>query len=226
MDTLFACARCGAAYPERVSFCGHCGGFETLSLVAQRPADSLWSDVGVLSAAELLKRGCTTWASTSYPGLKTGKNSLIAAYGAPGSGKSTFASRWLDGIQGAVLFLSIEEGLSDSLIQRLRRLEIIRDDFYVAAALSVDDVAVAVEKYTPSAIVVDSLSVSTLSVSDLKRLTHFAEVPVLFTLHVTKEGDPAGPMRIVHEADVVVRVDSLCWTVEKSRYTWAVSGEV
>jgi hypothetical protein len=47
-------------------------------------------------------------------------------------------------------------------------------------------------------------------------------VPTLYLLvgvqQVTKEGAPAGLMALQHEADVQVTVDTMQWSLKKSRY--------
>jgi predicted ATP-dependent serine protease len=197
-------------------------------LQSVRPADLLWRDIGgeSLSAEVLTKQAAQSFTSKSYPTLKIGRRALVAVYGPPGGGKSTFAFKFLDGIDGAVLLLSLEEGLSETVVARLQRLEIHRADFYIAYARSVDEIAVLVERRAPNAIAIDSLSVSTLTVDDLGRLVANVEVPVLFILHINKAGAPAGEMAAVHAADVVVRVDGMKWSIEKSRFTGPVEGEV
>jgi len=195
---------------------------------APRPADSLWSAGGtdVVSARDLMRRRSTFITSSSYPTLKLGGQALVAVYGEPGSGKSTFLCKFLDGVSGNVLLLSVEEGVGDTLLGRLSRLEIHRADFFVGYARTIDELEAVVSKSLPQAVAVDSLSASTLQVGDLKRLAEQYSIPVLFSLHVTKDGAAAGPMTALHESDVVVRVDALRWVVEKSRFSGIINGEV
>jgi predicted ATP-dependent serine protease len=174
----------------------------------------------------MLKKSFASVHSTGYPSLRIGRQALVALYGPPGGGKSTFLFKFLDGVEGEVLYLSLEEGLSDTVVDRLRRLEVCRGDFRIGYARTVDEIADLVNKHRPNAIGLDSLSITTLTVDDLMRLSSCVGVPVLFSLHTTKDGLPAGSMTTLHAADVVLRVGGMRWAVEKSRFTGPLEGEV
>jgi predicted ATP-dependent serine protease len=133
--------------------------------------------------------------------------------------------KFLDGCE-APLLLSMEEGLSDSLITRLKRLEIHSDAFKVAVADTIDEIADLVERHQPSALGIDSLSVTTLKIGDVMRLSNAVGVPVVFVLHSTKGGEAAGAAGVLHAVDVVVEVSALKWAVRKSRFTGLIGGEV
>jgi len=227
MATVFDCVRCGGVYDTRAAFCVFCGAFDAVLPRAVRPSDQAWAcDAEVLGAGDLVKRSVTKFTSRSYPDLKIGPESLVSVYGPPGGGKSIFLLKFLDGVSGPVLYVSIEEGMSDTLTEKLRWLEIVRDDFSVTSVSNVGGLGSAVDSVRPGAIAVDSLTKSTLLVDDLKRLVRHARVPVLFSLHVTKDGSPAGPNTIIHDVDVSIEIGERFWAVQKSRFCGQVSGEV
>jgi len=229
---MFDCVKCGAGYSQTVEMCNHCGGFSCVLPRSFRPLNTLWrgNEAECQSASVLVRRSWAGFNSEAYSEIKMGLQSLFLIYGPPGAGKSTMMMKWLDGIDGPVIYLSIEEGLGDSLTKRLRWLEIKRDDFYVVGSVGIQDFDSLIGEKRPLAIGIDSLSVSTFQVSDLRRIALSYGVPVVFTLHVTKGGIPAGLNSILHESDLVVGVvageDGGEWSVEKSRFSGLVTGRV
>jgi len=194
--------------------------------VYQRAADAVWrGGPREASAAQLVGRRAASFTSSSYPELKIGPASVVAIWGAPGGGKSTMLCKFLDGTE-APLLLSMEEGLSDSLVARLKRLEIHSDAFKVAIADTIEEVADLVDRHQPSALGLDSLSVTTLKIGDVMRLSNSVGVPVIFVLHSTKGGEAAGAASILHAVDVVIEVAAMRWTVRKSRFTGLIGGTV
>jgi len=212
----------------QVGCCIACGGFDCVYPRVIRQADALWrgGEGEIQTAAQLVKRSNTTFTSSAYPEVKIGQQSLVAVAGPPGSGKSMFCLKWLDGVTGPVLYFSVEESLSESLVQKLKWLEIARSDFHIAGGVSIETFDEAVETRQPRAVVVDSLTVSTVKVTDLRRAALHHRVPILFTMHVNKTGAPAGDLRIIHEADVVIEVSERGWRIGKSRFCGVVDGRV
>lgn len=208
--------------------CVACAGFGTVLPVYRRPASEMWTDdVECRSAADLVGTRRDTWASAAYPGLIVGAVSLVALYGCPGAGKTVMLLKLLDGVAGPVLMLSIEEGLGAGIVGKLGWLEIRRSDFFLAHARTTAEIDTLLTGHSGIvALGIDSLSVSTLSLDDLLRMRNALRIPIIFTLHVRKDGLVAGEMALMHGVDVVVRVDAMRWAVEKSRFSGLVSGDV
>lgn len=226
VPVLFRCCKCAALYPEKNTVCIRCGAWHSCFLEPVRAADGLWrNEQDSMTAAQLVKQGTRHFVSSSYPALKIGPKATVGIHGLPGAGKSTLLAKWLDGTARPLLF-SQEEGLGDSLIQRFKRLEICGDHFTVQYAGSVEEIERAVERVQPSSIGFDSLSVMTLGIGDMVRLAEWAQVPVLFTLQVCKDGTPAGSGAVLHGADVIVEVSSMRWRISKNRFGANLSGEV
>ena len=207
--------------------CAACAGFGTVLPVYRRPASEMWSEPAQCqSAADLMhvKRDC--WHSENYPPISIGRASLVALYGAPGAGKTVMLLKLLDGIVGAVLLLSVEEGLSTGMVSKLQWLEIQRPDFFLAHARTLSEIDALVGQHNVIALGIDSLSVSTLSLDDLLRMRNALRLPIFFTLHIRKDGLVAGEMALMHGTDIVIRVDAMQWAVEKSRFSGLVSGSV
>lgn len=227
---IHMCYNCRAEYSSQLPYCSRCGQLDTIVAIANRSMDNLWrTEEGVaLSAAEIVKRRHRKkLASASYPKLAFDRESLIAVYGNPGGGKSTFALRLIDGVDGPSMYLCFEEPAdSVTVADRVRRLEIIREDIVFASPDTPKSVEELVERYRPGFVVVDSLSETSLTIDDLKRISRFYGICVIFILHVTTDGTAKGGTRGIHMADLVVRVSDLEWEIEKSRYSARVRGAV
>jgi predicted ATP-dependent serine protease len=118
-----------------------------------------------------------------------------------------------------VVYYSAEEKLGPTFAARLERCGVKRDDFYAIGQASVDDLCEFCIARHAVALVVDSIQMTTIRPEDLRRLLEAARAATLvYVLHATKAGEPAGANSYLHEADVVIRVAELRWTVTKSRY--------
>jgi len=184
-----------------------------------RPRAQMRGELQQASAKDLVKRSWTMVDSKAYPEFVVGRGGLVALYGAPGHGKSTAATKWLNGVDGPVVYFSAEENLGPTVSSRLSRLGVNRDDFHVVGQGSIDDLVALCREAKARAVVVDSIGYTTLQPSDLRRFVESSGVRVLlFVLQVTKDGRAAGSNAFLHDADVVVRVEDKQLLVEKSRY--------
>jgi len=226
-DLPYACSKCGAMYREKLGMCLSCGTMYTILPVYYRPASQLCpGPVECESAQDLIRRRVSLVTSDAYPDLPIGEAGIVAWYGRPGQGKSTALLKFLDGLKGPVLFVSLEEGLGTTLISKLQWLEIHRPDFFVVQIRTIEELDAQLSSRAVVAVGIDSLSVSTLRLDDILRLRQSLRVPIMFTLHVTKTGIPAGDMAILHGVDVVIHVEGLKWSVEKTRFGKMTSGDV
>jgi len=184
-----------------------------------RPRARMRGELQQATARELVKRSWSLLDSSAYPDFIVGRGGLVALYGAPGGGKSTVATRWLDGVDGAVVYGSFEERLGPTVSGRLSRLGIKREDFHVVGQGAVDELVTLCRDVNARAAVIDSIGVTTLQPADLRRFVESSKVlALLFVLQVTKDGKAAGSNSYLHEADVVVQVADARCVVEKSRY--------
>ncbi|MGH7209788.1 MAG: hypothetical protein ACREIL_10445 [Nitrospiraceae bacterium] len=151
----------------------------------------------------------------------------MAAWGPPGHGKSTWALKVaadLVRIGKTVLYVSAEEGLAESVSERLRRLEIRDEAMLVAGPMNWPTTEAVAREHDCSVIMLDSWSASGWVVPDLDQLRDrfFAVV----TLHATKSDEAAGPAAILHVADVVVEVRDGKAKLSKSRWGSVLETEV
>lgn len=216
---MYFCWKCQSRYPTRVVWCVVCQDGGTVVVEPQRPQSQLRSQLQAASARDLIGRSWTLVESRAYPDLSVSRGALVAVWGAAGGGKSTLATRFADGLAGAVVYMSAEEKLGPTVAARLQRCSVTRADFHVVAQAGVDELVAYCREVRAVALVVDSVSVTALRPEDLRRLVEATGVGVLaYLLHATKEGQAAGVTAWLHEADVVVEVSALTWTVRKSRY--------
>lgn len=157
-----------------------------------------------------------------------GNGGIVAAWGAPGGGKSTWLTRFLDGIDGPVTLLSAEERLGPTVAARLSRLGVNRNDFHVIGQGSVDELVQTVRVTKSHVVAIDSIGLTTLQPPDLRRfLESSGALAFVFILQSTKDGHAAGSNQFLHEADVVMRVATMEWEIIKSRYQQTpVTGKV
>lgn len=194
----------------------------------RRPQSRLSRTPQRATARQLAMAHWTMITSAAYPSIRLLAGAFVVVYGPPGAGKSTMQVRWLDSIEGPVTLAALEEGIGPAVSERLSRLNVRRADFHLWAGGSVDDLVVELLEDKAQALGVDSLTVSQLVPDELRRVQRAGQVPlVVGTAQVTKAGLAAGSNAWIHEADVVVHVEEMKWSLEKSRYQApSLTGEV
>ena len=225
--SAYTCVNCGAGYSQYTGFCLSCFQDKTIVLKPQMPQTKMRSEMQLLTAKELVKREWSVEESKTYPSVRVSQGSLIAVYGVPGGGKSTFVTKYADGFSGPVVYYSAEEKLGPAIATRMSRLGIHRSDFYIVGQAAVDDIIELCREVKAIALVVDSVSATTIQPEDLRRLLEATGCAiVLYVLQSTKAKQAAGSNAFLHESDVTVKIESLQWKLEKSRYQDLIAGAV
>ena len=215
MVQTFQCGICNASYNVAdLKFCRECQNFDTI--MAQATRHRVWQGEQVVEATDLYKVPQTE--SLAPYGIRTGPASLICLSGPPGSGKSTAATKIADQYPGTVVYSSIEEGIGESLMARLKRLEVHRKGLWFCSHMTVAGVDDVIVEKAPGLVVIDSITASVFTSDDLLSLAHDRKVIVIAILQVTKAGDPAGSNSLSHDADVCVSFLDLHWQLTKSRF--------
>jgi len=185
----------------------------------QRPTSVALSSVKVMSARDLVKQEWTVLDNKHYPGFLLGRGALVSVYGDPGAGKSTWIVKFLDGVPGPVVYISLEEEHGPTVSMRLDRLGIKRADFIVVGRATVDELADVCRSAKAEIAAIDSIGMSSLAPQQLRPFMQAAGLKALmFAQQVTKSGQAAGRNEFKHEADVVIHVANYTWALEKSRY--------
>lgn len=218
--TGWRCVGCGCFFETHQHGCTHCFAVGSLLRVGVRPAALIDSEPEITDARALAKAAWSLVSTAAYPMLRLGRGALVVLYGSAGSGKSSFATRALDGLRGPVVYVSSEERSGPSLFDRLARCRVRRPDFVIVGRASVDQVVHCVKHRNAVGLTVDSVQVSDFDPDDLRHM--LAVLPSLQTLiavaQCNKRGVVEGRERLRHEADVVIRCADMSWSLEKSRF--------
>lgn len=215
----YSCIHCGSVYEERLSWCWTCMSSDTLVRLPSRPRSHLAGEPRRASARELAAAAWTMVESAAYPLLRILAGALVIIYGGPGAGKSTMGMKWLNKLEGAVLYVPLEEGLGPATSERCSRLAVRRSDFHMLSGGTVDDLAAEVARVKAKALCIDSVTVSQLLPSEVRQLLEATSLQLLIgTCQVNKAGQAAGVKGWTHEADVVLRIEDGQYELEKSRY--------
>jgi hypothetical protein len=203
-----------------VATCPYC--FEAGSLIRTgfRQSAAIDAVPEVTTAHALAMASWSLVECAPYPALRIGRGSLSVVFGAPGNGKSTFATKMLNGLRGPVVYQSVEEAVGPSLHDRLARCGVRRNDFYIVGRASVDQLADVVRTRQAVGLAVDSVQMAAFTPEELRHL--LIVLPELQTIvavaQVNAKGVIEGRNRLAHEADLVVSCEAMDWVVTKSRY--------
>jgi len=216
---MYFCWKCSSRYPIYREWCSVCMDSRTVLIEPVRPAAAMRTQLQTSTARDLVKRKWTTLESQAYPDLLISKGALVSVWGDPGGGKSTFATRYADRLDGPVVYFSAEEKLGPTLAARLERCGVHRADFHAVGQGSVDELVDLCRAVGAICLVIDSIAMTTIRPEDLRRLLEAAQVDVLmYIMHATKAGTAAGSNAYLHEADVIVAIIAMQWSITKSRY--------
>jgi DNA repair protein RadA/Sms len=234
--TVFVCRECGNESPRWAGQCPSCGTWNSLEEV-QVVTGSRRTATGTQASAPARAIALTEVELDSVPrrqlawdelnrvlGGGVVPGSLVLLGGEPGVGKSTLLLHLA--VQaaasgGRVLYASGEES-AQQVAMRARRLGTVDPGVLLLAETDLDLILGAVERETPSVLIVDSIqtvfdpaveaaagSVSQVreSAGRLMRLAKQSGIPVFLIGHVTKEGAIAGPRVLEHMVDTVLYLE-------------------
>ncbi len=231
VKTIFVCQECGYQSVKWLGRCPDCNNWNTLveenqvqenqplryNFSSAQPPQSLLD----VQASDEIRKPCQIKELDRILGGGVVAGSVILVGGEPGIGKSTLllqASNKLSQASGIVLYVSGEESIQQTKL-RAARLGEIPKNLYIVSETNVDLIAEYIKKYSPTAVVIDSIQVvynpqltsSPGSVSQVREcagsLTALAKgsnIPIFLVGHVTKEGYLAGPRILEHMVDTVL----------------------
>ena len=215
-DYRFVC-NCGAKYVERVQFCVSCQQFGTVYARTRREADRQLPSLRGMSARKLAATDQQARPLDAYPNLRWTPRSVFLLAGAAGQGKTTWAIRAGACLRPCVYF-GFEEQLTEGFADKLRRLEVRYEDFYIEVPRTVSELLEVVREHEPRSIVIDSIQQTSLLARDARSLSTMIGGVVFAVSQVNRAGDVSGTAQWDHEADVFLRVEGMRYTATKNRF--------
>ena len=151
------------------------------------------------------------------------RGSLVLVGGEPGIGKSTLILQLCDKVKGTgkVLYISGEESAEQVKI-RADRLNINNDDLMFLGETNIDNIQEAVMNINPKLVIIDSIqtmyseeitsAAGTVSqvreiTARIMRMCKDNGITTIIIVHVTKDGNIAGPRVLEHMVDTVLYIE-------------------
>jgi len=136
------------------------------------------------------------------------RNFIAMCYGESGSGKSVFLLKFADYFAknfGKVLYNSHEEGVNQTVIDRINNFEITAKKLFIGNALNFDEMCEKIEKNYYRLVIIDSVKYMNFTFAQLKELrTRFAkrQIIVIMVDFGKAKGKPQSSIDLLHAADV------------------------
>lgn len=223
----YFCTKCGAESAEQLSFCLACGYFSTYApmiYLREHPLGAIKH-----KTAEQLIGSKIPYRELWGLGLIPCNDRIsCCVYGQAGAGKSYFMLRCADDISKhgeSVAFISAEEGFGETLIKKLRDLEITSAGISIIENTNVENVISFCHEQKIHWCFLDSYSASQWNLIDLSSLRKNG-IACIFSMHITKDGDMAGEKAIEHAVDLVINIEQGKFKAEKNRYGILFEGEI
>ena len=231
---VFVCQQCGKESPKWLGRCPSCQEWNSFiqTVVTASSPTATWLYSAENTPKELSQVKVDASPRLIFPlselnrvlggGLVLGSLALVG--GDPGIGKSTLllqASSAIAGKRNIVVYVSGEES-PQQIKLRSERLEIKGDKLYILPETNLEAVLGRLNELSPSLVVIDSIQTIYLdgltgasgSITQIRECTlrlmrwaKQANIPVLITGHVTKDGAIAGPRVLEHIVDAVLYLE-------------------
>jgi DNA repair protein RadA/Sms len=229
---VFICQQCGRESVKWLGHCPDCEGWNTFVETLRTPASQSRTTHTLATPQELshtpteevprIALNMEEFNRVLGGGIVPG--SLVLIGGDPGIGKSTLllqVSAMVAQGGGKVLYIAGEESPGQIRL-RAKRLGVDGDRLFILAETNVEMIAEHLSQTSPDVAIIDSIQTTYLdelggapgSVGQIRectmRLMQWAKpanVPVLLSGHVTKDGAIAGPRVLEHIVDVVLYLE-------------------
>jgi len=229
--TIFVCQQCGRESVKWLGRCPDCEGWNTFVERTVRPptTPSRLPSTAPQELSRVADEGITrlilSFAEFNRVlggGIVPG--SLVLVAGDPGIGKSTLLlqiSALVAQQGGRVIYVSGEESVQQVRI-RANRLRLGGERLYILPETNLEVILEQLEGAPPDLVIIDSIQTVYLdglgsapgSVAQIRECTmrlmqwaKIANVPILLSGHVTKDGAIAGPRVLEHIVDVVLYLE-------------------
>lgn len=224
---LLTCVNCFSTTDLPLIVCSNCGTWRSFTHLAKKPSAGYVPDQAVATAKELSQKRSTFLSNSKevkdFMGEVPAGQWGLCLYGEPGSFKSTTAlilANQLCQSLGPVLYNSLEEGHGSSISLRLQRLEIRRDDLYIACLTNLNTIIETAKELRCKVVVFDSWNyMQNVSDEDILRIQREVNCSTITVLHATKAGLARGSLSVLHASDVVIQLKDGGFKIEKSRFS-------
>lgn len=229
------CIQCGTVAdvgPGDAALCPGCFSRSSMIPSIVRQPDQGWrADVSEIATADQL-------IHQAYPTVRMGEpfksllhgmgdRDLVMVFGPQGSMKSTAMMAFADDLSHAndwkVLYNCTEEGIGQTVGERLLRLEIRGDKFLVGCKTNLAGLAETIRAEGVSFCVLDSfIAASTSLVQALAAFHQSVNIAIAVITHCNRSGDYAGSSSLAHLADIILHLwqddGKRWWATEKNRH--------
>ncbi len=228
---VFVCQQCGRESIKWLGHCPECDGWNTFVETAKPPSTSPSrlpstppQELSQVSSEETSRLTLSLAEFNRVLGGGIVPGSLVLIGGDPGIGKSTLLlqiSAMVARTGGTVLYVTGEESVAQVRL-RANRLGVGGERLFVLAETNLEAILEHLTGASPKLVVIDSIQTVYLdqlgsvpgSVGQIRECTmrlmqwaKVADVPILLSGHVTKDGAIAGPRVLEHIVDVVLYLE-------------------
>jgi predicted ATP-dependent serine protease len=233
---MLSCCHCGFWSELAAEVCPACLAYSPF--VAAATSDGPTASAVLVSEitsrpARIVRTGFAAWDEALQGGVAL--PSLMVLYGEPGARKSTWAAaladRFAKALRGTALYLSAEMTRDD--VREVSRRHGKAERLYVFGkengAESLDACKREITQLQPHVVVFDSVQsfdagreiaghplAAALTLHAARSLARRQRIVILIS-QVNAQGQPAGPRRLLHDCDTIVRVTPESVTVDKHR---------
>ncbi len=148
-------------------------------------------------------------------------NFFTAIHGKSGEGKSTFAIQFAKYLTDfwKVLYISGEEGFSQTFKDKFERQDATSPDLYVGDLRTLEEIIKELKEYNYHFVFIDSLDTLKIGPDEMKQLRQtFPEKAFITISQSTKDGKMRGSYEIIHDSDIVIQVTDGMATTTKNRF--------
>jgi DNA replication protein DnaC len=149
-------------------------------------------------------------------------NFFTAIHGKAGEGKSTFAIQFANYLAtnfGKVIYISGEEGFSQTFKEKFERLGVTAPNLFVADLRVFEDIKTELKNNDYHFILIDSLDTLRMGPDEIKQLRQMLPNNAFITIsQSTKDGKMRGSNEIIHDCDIVIQVADGVATTTKNRF--------
>jgi predicted ATP-dependent serine protease len=154
-------------------------------------------------------------------GEQPARNSYIAVWGMPGSGKSTLCFQLAGYLAnfGDVLYVATEEKIHETLRLKAESVLLDNDNVYFVSSRKISEIDKYLSDGNFDFVIIDSLNKLNITPQDFEAWKEKHKDKMLIAvLQSTKNGSFRGSQEFAHDSDVVISVNEGVATTDKGRF--------